>query len=54
VQYWWQKGRCEVWLRVSTRAIKTIEKHGLEEAAKKFNLNLTDYTLPFSEPRVIL
>lgn len=51
---WWPQGRKQVWLRLSTRAIKTINKHGIDEAAKRFDLNLTDYTLPFSEPRVIL
>jgi large subunit ribosomal protein L28 len=40
---WWSEGNRWVKLRVSTKAIKTIEKKGLAVFAKEVGLNLNLY-----------
>jgi large subunit ribosomal protein L17 len=42
-RFWWPEGNAEVKLRVSTRAIRTIRKLGLDVAAKKYGVDLTKY-----------
>jgi large subunit ribosomal protein L17 len=43
-RFWWEEGNREVKMRVSTRAIRTIRKLGLDTAAKKYNVDLVKYT----------
>jgi large subunit ribosomal protein L28 len=40
---WWEEGKRFVKLRISTKALKTIEKNGLQAMAKKAGINLADY-----------
>jgi len=40
---WWSEGNRWVKLRISTKAIKTIEKKGLAVFAKEVGLNLNLY-----------
>ncbi|KAG8084675.1 hypothetical protein GUJ93_ZPchr0010g7987 [Zizania palustris] len=37
---WWEAGKRFVKLRLSTKALKTIEKHGLDAVAKKAGIDL--------------
>jgi large subunit ribosomal protein L28 len=37
---WWAEGKRFVTLRVSTRTLKTIQKHGLGAYAKELGINL--------------
>ncbi|KAM3399242.1 hypothetical protein ACQJBY_004563 [Aegilops geniculata] len=37
---WWEAGKRYVKLRLSTKALKTIEKHGLDAVAKKAGVDL--------------
>uniref|UniRef100_A0A0D9WBQ0 Large ribosomal subunit protein bL28c n=1 Tax=Leersia perrieri TaxID=77586 RepID=A0A0D9WBQ0_9ORYZ len=37
---WWEEGKRFVKLRLSTKALKTIEKHGLDAVAKKAGIDL--------------
>jgi large subunit ribosomal protein L28 len=37
---WWPEGNCWVKLRISTKAIKTLEKKGLQAMAKEAGINL--------------
>ena len=37
---WWEAGKRFVKLRVSTKALKTIEKNGLDAVAKKAGIDL--------------
>ncbi|XP_027119359.2 large ribosomal subunit protein bL28c [Coffea arabica] len=38
---WWEAGKRYVKLRLSTKAMKTIEKNGLDAVAKKAGINLS-------------
>ena len=38
---WWEEGNRFVTMRISTKALRTIEKYGLETAAKKYDLDLS-------------
>uniref|UniRef100_A0A7C9DVB2 Large ribosomal subunit protein bL28c n=2 Tax=Opuntia streptacantha TaxID=393608 RepID=A0A7C9DVB2_OPUST len=38
---WWEAGKRFVKLRLSTKALKTIEKNGLDEVAKKAGIDLS-------------
>jgi large subunit ribosomal protein L28 len=40
---WWQEGNRWVKLKLSTKAIKTLEKKGLAAMAKKAGINLNHY-----------
>lgn len=40
---WWEEGKRFVKLRISTKALKTIEKNGLQAMARKAGINLADY-----------
>lgn len=40
---WWQEGNRWVRLRLSTKAIKTLEKKGLHAMAKEAGINLSRY-----------
>ncbi|MBR8830587.1 MAG: 50S ribosomal protein L28 [Chroococcopsis gigantea SAG 12.99] len=40
-RFWWEEGKRWVRLRLSTKAIKTIEKRGLNTVAKEIGLNLS-------------
>ena len=40
---WWAEGKRWVKLRLSTKAIKTLEKKGLAAMAKEAGLNLNKY-----------
>lgn len=40
---WWPEGNRWVRLRLSTKAIKTIEKKGLQAMAKEAGINLNRY-----------
>ncbi|EDX76844.1 ribosomal protein L28 [Coleofasciculus chthonoplastes PCC 7420] len=40
---WWQEGNRWVKLRLSTKAIKTLEKKGLQAMAKEAGINLKHY-----------
>jgi len=40
---WWEEGSRYVRMRVSTKAIKTIQKYGLAEAAKKYDVDLNKF-----------
>lgn len=44
-RFWWAEGDCWVKLRVSTRAMRTIDKVGLHEFAIKSGVDLTRYRL---------
>jgi len=37
---WWEAGKRYVKLRLSTKALKTIEKHGLDAVARKAGIDL--------------
>ncbi|XP_057832560.1 large ribosomal subunit protein bL28c [Cryptomeria japonica] len=39
-RYWWETGKRFVKLRLSTKAIRTIEKNGLDATAKKAGIDL--------------
>ncbi len=40
---WWAEGKRWVKLRLSTKAIKTLEKKGLEAMVKEAGINLNHY-----------
>jgi large subunit ribosomal protein L28 len=40
---WWTEGNCWVKLRLSTKALKTIDRKGLDAMAKKAGLDLNKY-----------
>jgi len=40
---WWAEGNRWVKIKISTKALKTIDKIGLEALAKKAGINLNDY-----------
>lgn len=40
---WWAEGNRWVRLRLSTKAIKTLEKKGISEMAKEAGINLNKY-----------
>ncbi|ACK71258.1 ribosomal protein L28 [Gloeothece citriformis PCC 7424] len=40
---WWEEGKRWVKLRLSTKAIKTLEKKGLASMAKEAGINLNQY-----------
>jgi large subunit ribosomal protein L28 len=40
---WWEGGKRFVKLRLSTKAIKTLDKKGLEAMAKEAGINLNKY-----------
>lgn len=40
---WWEEGNRYVSLRISTKALRTIEKYGLDRAAKKYELDLSKF-----------
>ena len=40
---WWEEGNRFVKLRLSTKALKTVEKNGLQAMAKKAGIDLADY-----------
>eukprot|EP00243_Klebsormidium_subtile_P004260 TRINITY_DN18103_c0_g1_i1.p1 TRINITY_DN18103_c0_g1~~TRINITY_DN18103_c0_g1_i1.p1 ORF type:complete len:141 (+),score=19.36 TRINITY_DN18103_c0_g1_i1:162-584(+) len=40
---WWEKKGKFVRMKLSASAIKSVDKHGLEEMAKKAGLDLNDY-----------
>ncbi len=40
---WWPQGNRFVKLRVSTKALKTLEKKGLEAMAREAGINLNKY-----------
>ncbi|MBE9116287.1 50S ribosomal protein L28 [Lusitaniella coriacea LEGE 07157] len=40
---WWQEGNRWVRLKLSTKAIKTLEKKGLQTMAKEAGINLNKY-----------
>ncbi|KAJ7522614.1 hypothetical protein O6H91_18G019900 [Diphasiastrum complanatum] len=40
---WWEDGKRFVKLRISTKAMKTIEKKGLDAMAKEAGINLHEY-----------
>eukprot|EP00968_Pinguiococcus_pyrenoidosus_P028045 scaffold7615_cov286-Pinguiococcus_pyrenoidosus.AAC.13 len=42
-RFWWEEGSRYVRMRVSTKAIKTIKKYGLEESAKKYGVDLSKF-----------
>lgn len=44
---WWEAGKRYVKLRLSTKALKTIEKNGLDAVAKKAGIDLRKEWLPF-------
>lgn len=41
---YWEQGKRWVRLRLSTKGIKTIDKYGLNRAAKKFGVDLVKFT----------
>mmetsp|Transcript_16452 Transcript_16452/g.51532 ORF Transcript_16452/g.51532 Transcript_16452/m.51532 type:complete len:127 (+) Transcript_16452:75-455(+) len=42
---WWEEGNCYVRMRISTKALKTIAKYGLQKAAKKYDVDLASYRI---------
>ena len=42
-RFWWPEGNRFVKMRVSTKAIKTIAKYGIEKASKKYDVDLANY-----------
>lgn len=40
---WWAKGNRWVKLKISTKAIKTLEKKGIDAMAKEAGINLNHY-----------
>jgi large subunit ribosomal protein L28 len=40
---WWPEGNRWVRLRISTKAIKTLEKNGIQAMAKEAGINLNKY-----------
>lgn len=48
-QVFWAAGQRWVTLRISTRAIKTIEKNGLDSMAREADIDL--WKLPFEDAR---
>jgi len=42
-RFWWGEGGRFVRMRVSTKAIKTIAKYGIEKASKKYSVDLANY-----------
>merc|ERR1719265_2122033 len=40
---WWPEGQKYVKMRLSTRALKTIAKYGLNTAAKKYDVDLEQF-----------
>jgi len=44
-RFWWTEGDCWVKLRVSTRAMRTIDKVGLDAFARRAGVDLTKHRL---------
>jgi large subunit ribosomal protein L28 len=42
---WWEEGNKFVRIRVSTRTLKTIQKNGLNDTAKKYGIDLNKFSL---------
>eukprot|EP01038_Epipyxis_sp_PR26KG_P004871 gene4871-6825_t len=42
---WWEEGNKFVKLRVSARTLKTIQKNGLNATAKKFGIDLNQFSI---------
>ncbi|NEN96237.1 MAG: 50S ribosomal protein L28, partial [Moorea sp. SIO3I7] len=40
---WWEEGKRWVKLRISTKAIKTLQKKGLQAMAQEAGINLNHY-----------
>ena len=40
---WWKEGNCFVKLRLSTKAIKTLDKKGINAMAKEAGIDLNKY-----------
>ncbi|MEB3359125.1 MAG: 50S ribosomal protein L28 [Synechococcales bacterium] len=40
---WWPQGNCWVRLRLSTKAIKTLQKKGVQAMAKEAGIDLSQY-----------
>ena len=40
---WWAEGNCFVRLRLSTKALKTLDNKGLSAMAREAGINLQDY-----------
>lgn len=42
---WWEEGNKFVKLRISTKTLKTIQKNGLHATAKKYGINLNQFSI---------
>jgi large subunit ribosomal protein L28 len=40
---WWEEQQCWVKLKISTKALKTIDQKGLQTMAKEAGIDLKDY-----------
>lgn len=40
---WWEEGNKFVKVRIATRTLKTIQKNGLHQTAKKYGINLNRF-----------
>lgn len=43
---WWEEGQCYVHIRLSTRALRTIDKKGLGPFADEAGVDLRRYVVP--------
>lgn len=44
-KYWWPEGNKMVRLRIATQTMRTIEKFGLHETAKRYGINLNQFSI---------
>ena len=42
---WWEEGNKFVRIRITTRTLKTVQKNGLNATAKKYGIDLNQYSL---------
>jgi large subunit ribosomal protein L28 len=42
---WWEEGNKFVRIRITTRTLKTIQLHGLDKTAKKFDIDLNQFAI---------
>mmetsp|Transcript_20691 Transcript_20691/g.26852 ORF Transcript_20691/g.26852 Transcript_20691/m.26852 type:complete len:124 (+) Transcript_20691:110-481(+) len=42
-KFYWEEGKKNVTLRVSTKGLRTIKKYGIDKAAKKYNVDLSKF-----------
>jgi large subunit ribosomal protein L28 len=50
---WWEEGNKFVRIRISARTLKTIQKNGLNQTAKKYGINLNHFSLSSGTAKIV-